>query len=281
MLLIVGTINPELSKNFDVEIAPDLILRGASRYSFGLAALGDAAGLPIPKVDMSGSIGMGRIIPGVGALGTPHKGVDDALGSTLSEAGGAALAIPINLMTYLSLTELPAFDPKRLEKAYPTAVRNASKAVRFYNEDRERSMNGATVLEIDHQDPEQMAEIIAQGLGFRPTRLAQKWDLIIAQREAAGFWATKRGLLLDQIDYARQHNDKEAADDAMAAIRRFNTETPYKDLRISRTTLKRSLDGRRDARIKQGAGLPSVKSQREIFRDVQELHPEVTVEKLR
>jgi hypothetical protein len=70
---------------------PDLILHGLSSTSFGLAPLGEAMGWPVPNLDLSGSLSMGRVIPGSEILRPGQDASFDRLVSQGVERSGGAI----------------------------------------------------------------------------------------------------------------------------------------------------------------------------------------------
>lgn len=267
---------------------PDLFLNGISRYGFGLAHLADMVGVPFPQIDMSGNIGMGSPLPiispaiqGISA-GLQGKDFDEVLGEFTQEGIGATLGIGVGLVKAMADTRMQFTDPKRWESAMPAAMQGLSKAARYYTEGVERTRTGGTIMEFDKNNPYHMAEIIAQALAFRPTRTAQTWDKIIMQREAEKFWTTRRSLLLRQFDWALMNESPEDEKEVRDAINRFNQTLPqgYEGLKISRSTLRRSRQGRENSRERIEAGLPQSNMMKPVFEDVDKLHPEVTSERL-
>lgn len=258
---------------------PDLLLHGVSRYGFGLPAAAQMIGVPFPNVDLSASLGQGSIVPGAApALELLSGEAEFAGGFARSVEGvaGAGFGIPISILR--AMTDDNPDQHKRWERVLPRALRGASKAVRFYQEEREKDRSGATVLRFDPQDPQQMAEILAQGLGFAPTRLTQKWDFKRFQQETFRYWQTRRGMLLTQLDYARSTRDREGIADTIAAVKRFNKEVRdggQPSLSISGKTIRRSLRSRFKRRALVGKDIPVQKIFRPVGRRVQELFPEV------
>lgn len=279
-----------LGKDFDIEratrefvvdimgedsISPDLILHGISRVGFGIPAAADILGIPFPKFDLSASVGLGRIIPGVEELGAPNRSFDAAFSRISTDVAGASLGIGINILKFLSDDELPWGDHKRWERAMPRAMKNLVKANRFLEEGRERTRTGATVLEFDASDPDQLAEIIGQAAGFTPTRLSRKWDRQRMEQEAIAFWTIRRGMLLKQMDHAVTVGDRGAVANVVAAIKRYNNEVAIAGFKISSRELRQSQRERARRRRLFEIGLPAQRRATGLVRDIQRLFPEV------
>lgn len=273
-----GRFDPEEeARKFLVEAGvekPDLLLHGISRYGFGAGAVADATGLPLPSIDLSGRLSLGRIVPGVEALGRGSLDFETQLGRGLTDVSGAAFSIPINMLKALSDGH-PDLH-KRWERAMPSALRNLSKAWRFMREGQERTRTGATVIEFDIHDPQEVAEIVAQAMGFVPTRLSQKWDRTIMQQEALQYWAIKRGQLLQYFDYVTLvQSDREGKADVMKAIKRFNAEVPVPSLKITGPDMLRSVKERERRRKMFERGIPGTRRDVPLVRNINRLFPEV------
>jgi len=279
-----------LGKDFDIEratrefvvdvmgedsISPDLILHGISRVGFGIPAAADLLGIPFPQFDMSASVGLGRIIPGLETIGPPSKSFDAAFSRAATTAAGASFGIGINLMKFLSEDELPWGDSKRYERAFPRSIKNGLKGLRFLEEGRERTRTGATVIDFDVSDPGQLAEVVGQFFGFQPTRLSRKWDRQRMEQEAIAFWTIRRGMLLRQIDHARTVGDSKVVEDVLAAIRRYNKDVAFPGFHITGKELRQSQRERMRRRRLFEAGLPASKRQGVLSRDIKRLFPEV------
>lgn len=260
----------------DGDIDPDIILHGTSRVGFGMHAAADLAGIPFPEFDLSASLGLGRIIPGFKeAFGTQHKSFAANFAKIGQDVAGASLGIGINIWQALSDDELPFGDHKRWERAMPRALKSLVRANRFHTEGRERDRKGATFMEFDASDPDQLAEIIAQALGFTPTRMTRKWDRQRMEQEAVAFWTIRRGMLLKQFDHAMTVGDKDAVKDMGAAIKRYNNEVAIPGFTISGRELRQSQRERQRRRGLVEVGIPASKKQRALVHDVQRLFPEV------
>lgn len=254
----------------DPAVNPDIFLHGLSRAGFGM------------QFDMSGSLGLGSIIPGLNELNTGilnAEGFSSTFAKTGQGVAGAGLAIPINLLQAMSDSTLPIDDFKRWERAMPRAIKNLSKAVRFAVEGRERfrSAGAGTVVDFDINDSGSIAELIGQAAGLQPTRLSRRWDRESAQREVLAYWDTRRKTLLMQFNHARDVSGGGRAqlEPIYKAIRQFNREVPSGLKRITRDTLLSSAKEAARRRALTTAGQPSALGDRPIAREVQRLYPEV------
>lgn len=255
--------------------AADLLLHGTGREGFGIGKLGDLTGTPLPYFDMSGSVGMGSIVPGLGPmLNSDGASFEETLGQMTTDVAGASFGIGINIMKALNDSQLPMDDPKRWERAMPRALKSVIRGARYMPPDvemakitgqfiapegRERTRGGNTVIAFDGNNAEHMAEIAMVMMGFQPTRLNRKWDDIIARAEVENYWQGRRSMLTGYFWQALATEDPEMKADVLAAIKRFNAEVPFQTMAITKDTLSRSVKTRTQIRAKAEAGLPTSK----------------------
>ena len=206
-------------------INPDIFLHGLSRYGFGVPAAMALMGVPFPTVDMSKSIGLGRLLPidpntalGLPASKDPRKAALDSI----TQAAGYAFQVNQNFYNALTDTQLSWTDSQRYTKALPRALAGLSKSYQALSGDDPaiRNRQGAAVIRFDTSDSVQLMEALSLAAGFQPQRLTRKWDVIMAQREAQDFWKLKREGLLRQAWQARSSDDAENYERAISAIRR-------------------------------------------------------------
>lgn len=258
---------------------PDLFLHGVSRNGFGLEHLGDMTGLPLPAVDMSGSFGMGSPIPIAGPLlaaGARQGDFNDRFAKFTTESAGPVFGIGISVARAIADDDT---NPRRWDQALPSAVAATTKAYRAWKEGAATMRGGAQVVPYDRNDPEHMAELIAKGLGFVPTRESRAWDLKMQLLEAGTFWTTRRGFLLDQVDLAYEGGEKGDIADAIAAVKRYNIQVPFKELALSADTLHRSRTQRELSRAKRSANIPDTKMLTGVYQEIIRLNPELAINK--
>lgn len=272
-----------LGKHFNLELElskwlhtigverPDLILHGLGRESFGMTQVAEAVGLPMPRVDVSGSLSMGHVVPGVRQItdavmggGNPREMV----GAGAQGLAGAAFNIPIALFTSAMSDTV---DPiKRWEPAAPIFLRNLSKATRYWQEQQERSTSGARLVPFNRSDPQQVMEIAMQAIGFQPTRLSEKWNTISLQREVAQYWDLRRGLILDHLYHERYvMKNMDGWKEHMVQLKAFNAEVPYKEFVINQKQLVDSMRQREIRRIQEEYGMAGGRRNYRINRDVE------------
>jgi len=215
----------------EIGVNPDLILHGLSSSTFGLANIGEAMGWPIPDLDLSGSLSMGRIIPGTELL-APGQGdtFEKVVGRGFERTGGA-IASGFASMGQAILSSHPD-EWKRWERALPSALRQISKAVRIAQRGGEATRAGYPIAGYDMHDPQDQMELIAQSAGFTPRALSRGWEGFIAKQQAVIYYETWKGNLLRQWNYAKEKKDQEAVKAANASIRKYNSQVPFPEMKI-------------------------------------------------
>jgi hypothetical protein len=219
---------------------PDLILHGLGQSSFGLGALGQMTGLPIPEFDISGSLSLGRPLPLTGLLNSTGQDTSQGvLGKAAVELGGAGASAFDSF-----LQGIWSRDPdkwKATEKMLPTWMKNASKATRLASRGEEKTMRGDVVAEFDPYDPKEALELFGQGLGFTPTELTEGWERTLAQREGVNYYRMRMEGLLKAHNWTFLNEDEDAKRDALQKIKEYNEVVPWPELKIGPKTIKESL----------------------------------------
>lgn len=251
---------------------PDLWVHGASRYGFGLGTVANMMGVPFPEFDLSGSMSFGNIIPGVSALESPGE-FNSKFYQASTDVVGAVFGAGLGMLEAINSDNPDEF--KRWERAMPAALRNISRAYRWSEEGREKTNNGATVVEFRTTDPEEVGEIVGQALGFAPTRLAQQWDARRAQQERINFYKMRRTHLLQFLNHARLNRDKDSIQEARQKIREYNSNLPHSGLKITSEVMQRSWKATAGRRRKAEMNIPYEKAYRGLARETRELYPEV------
>lgn len=253
----------------------DIAMRGIAQTGLGIPQLLDMAGISwMPTVDMSKQIGMGRALPINPAfmIGAPGQNMERQITTALQENAGAAFGVGFNLYQAYADPYTPWHDMKRWERAMPRAARNISKAVRLGREGEERDKMGATVASFDWQDPEQLGELVAIGMGLQPTKLTRAWDRKIAEIEVNNFWDTRKGILLEVLERSIVNKDAEAKQAALDGLRRYNEEAPASK-RVSSKSLKEGMTRRLENIQRVSGGLPLRRSELSVSQEMKRLYP--------
>ena len=261
----------------EISDRPDLIMHGLSRY-YGLGPLHllNMFEIPVPNVDISGSISAGRVLPGVEDLTSVERDPSAKLGRVMADVFGPVAAIPYQIWRAALDTNPDTW--KVWERTFPSAIKNASMAARRGWEGEEKFRGGGVVAQFDAHDPEQRAELLAQFFGFATTRINQRYESDFAIENMKQYWTIRRAMVMENVAYARMGGDPEGIKDAMDAMHRYNESTPDGALRINVTQLLRSLKQRfRRASLRE-RGIPSELLFRRISLAMRELYPETEVE---
>ena len=263
------------------ETGADLFLHGLSRYSFGPGLLQE--GLGIPQFDASANGSMGRLIPGFAETmravgrGDDWKGVTSELARDVAGAGFGQIFPMIQFLSGVASGDISAGDWKKWEAVMPRAVKAMSKAGRYYVDEEVTTASGNSLgVKFDLRDPDDIATLIAQGLGFAPTQVNMTWDKIMMQNDTRKFYQNERTTLMTQLSYAIREKDTAARATTMKSIQSFNKEMQSLGLgamAITAEGIKQSLKQRAVARAKQEAGLPTQKSATPLYQKIEKLFP--------
>ena len=264
---------------FGDKIPPDLILHGGARYGFGAHAVAEMINAPfVPEVDLSQSIGIGRLVPlDVSRLGAPGLKPADMLATGTENIAGAAYGVPISLMKAVMSDQYDWTDFKRWEGAMPAAFRNLARAWRYMQEGGERTSGGAQTMGFDGDDPEQLGEILGVALGFKPTRQSQQYDRVQAEREIDEFWTLQKQMLLRQAYRDKfVYKDDEAYRETLKQIREFNKRAIAPKYKITGDGLVQSFKSRAraTAKIENNTDMPS-----QVKGMIDKLYPETVEQK--
>lgn len=253
--------------------SPDIFLHGLGRY-YGLGPMHvlEALGIPVPNVDVSGSLSLGRIVPGLEQGMGDTRNPNEKFGRVLVDVLGPVGAIGFNLWKALESSDPDTW--KKWERAMPIALKSASRSVRWMARGEETASTGAQILNFDPYDYEQQAEKVAQFFGFTPTRMNQKYGMVMAQEEAKQYWMARRSILLSHYGYAMLTHDQQGISDVRAAVRDFNRTAPDNKLRITGKDIALSIKQRKRIKRLTEQGVPAQKRYRQLAGEVAELFPE-------
>lgn len=255
---------------------PDMVMHGLSRqYGLGPLHLLGLLDVPVPHVDISGSLSAGRVIPGTQDLFGAERDPSAKLGRVMADVFGPVASIPYQFWRAAMDTDPDTL--KRWERTMPSAMRNMTKALRRAGRGEESYRGGGSVSKFDWQDTEQRAELIAQFLGFSTTRVNQRYEADYAIRNVTEYWAIRRAIVMENVAYARMAGDNEVVADSIQALKRFNESTPDPALKINSTQLLQSLRQRFQRASLRERGIPSELLYRRIVRTMRELYPETAV----
>lgn len=250
----------------------DFVMHGFSRYyGLGPAHVLELMGIPIPNTDVSGSIGLGRAVPGLQPALEVGNSPEEKFGRTMIDIMGPVAAMPY--MLWRSLSDNNPDTWKKWERAMPTAIKSTSKFFRWSERGAETYQGGGVQTAFDPEDIDQRVEVIAQGFGFTPTRVNQQYELSSRERAAQKWYSTQRQLLLEDYAYAQMNNNSEMRADVMKAIRMYNHSVPDPNLTINASTLKKSYVQRAKRAQLRTLGIPPSKMYRGLYRELEDVYP--------
>jgi hypothetical protein len=252
---------------------PDLILHGLSQDSFGLGHVGELAGIPIPHLDLSRSVGMSDVIPATEIPGMMLQNEpNDILVAAATEMAGASGSLVEQY--YKSALSNDPDSWKRAEKLLPlVAARNLSKATRMALRGAETTQNGNVIAEFDPYSARTAMELFAQGLGFQPSSLTLGWERQIAAQENIQYYKVQQEILLKQMNFARWQQDREAVADMLEAVRKYNQQVPMPEMSITVDTMKDSFKSFLEKRVVSGMGLEAEKKYRRLREQTEKAFP--------
>jgi hypothetical protein len=224
------------------ELDPMRVMRG---LTFDLAGL-----------DLSRSIGLGRIVPGTDRLTDEYSTAQDFVGAMLPSlagvAGGYGLwTVETFMRTWASAGEFGLEGAtntaaKQLARM-PGGIGNIAKAIEWSAIDARGPAGGLLAWEDGRPREITSYEIFMKGLGFQPAAVSRHQIIKGAQNDAKKYWQARKRLVLDNYFTALHvEKDREALADAKKAVARFNMEAPA-PLRITPKTIKQSMDRRLEA----------------------------------
>ena len=253
---------------------PDLVLHGISQDSFGLGQVGELTGLPIPRFDLSRSLGMGNLIPGTeipNLVMSGGKPGDIAL-EAISQAAGASGNLVEDY--YRALFSTQPSDWKKMERLLPLmSVRNMSKAIRYAQEGKERTANGVVIADFTPYDVRTGLEIFGQGLGFPIAEVQKGWEKEIAARDAAAFYKTWQAGAQRQLNIAYFQEDREAIVDARAGLKAYNDAVPFPEMRIKASDSREAIKRYIESQVKTGLGFGAERKYHRLMKSVEEAFP--------
>lgn len=226
-------------RKFIVEMGgnPEYVTRGLSHNVGGF--------------DVSGSLGLGRVVPGTDMLTRHFKDIPEALGKGGLAAAGAAGGLLEDLIKVAgsiwegkrasaTFSQLPgvlgsigkAWDAEMLQSqkpGYGVVTKKGESLVQEHGVRRDLMMH----------------ELAGQALGFTPTIVSSNRQREYAESSEVLYWKTKRADLLQARNDAFSRRDEQELKDVTAAIEKYNATTPDPRLRLTGRDLALSLRANR------------------------------------
>jgi hypothetical protein len=252
----------------ELELDPDLMLHGMSSSTFGLANAGEAMGWPIPDIDLSGSLSMGRILPGTELLKPGQADTFEKLTSRTTERAGGAIVSGFAGVGRALLDDHPD-QWKRWEKAMPAFMKGASKSARYAVRGEEATRGGHQIAEFDRTDWRDRLTMITQGMGFTPRDVSKGWEKFLAPQQAIIYYQTWQSSVLEQWNYARDTKDRELEKVANSEIRDYNAAVPFPEMKIGPDLRRQSFETYKTRRKFAEAGVEQNKRFRRLSSSIE------------
>lgn len=275
------------------EVGPDLFLHGISRYGFGLGLLPEVYGMF--RFDASANGSLGKVIPGLYEVVHGMNTASDAQQFTADvtqRLAGAGFGWFFNLLQF-GLSSPGSVDGHKWEMALQRQMRALAAAYRYTPPEwglpripgvglqpsgGATLASGARIARFNATDPGDIASILWQAFGFRPTKVSEASELRRTQIEAERVFMARRGTLLTQWASAQLRRDPLVVQDMVRAITRYNNDVRSDgrpELQISGRQMQQSNRSRELNRQLQERFIAQRRLMRPEFQRLQDLFPGV------
>jgi hypothetical protein len=198
--------------------------------------------------DVSGSFGLGRLIPGTNMLGKHWKTKEEAMGGLVAGASGPAGSFFLALIQ--GMMELTQGNVAEAGKAMPGALGAVSKALDAKVKQDNRPTYGVTTksgmrLTMDQETGEfrdlTTSELVGMAMGFTPTMTKMNREANFRITSEGLYWQIRKSDLLDKYREAVVSQDEVGRASVEEEVQKFNGEVPSGKLRITGKTKADSL----------------------------------------
>jgi hypothetical protein len=221
--------------------------------------------------NVSQSVGVGKIIPGTSSL---REGL-----SPQEQAFDFAMALlgPVGTIgsTALRLLFSPMDEWQKVARQAPGELGNVLTAYRWYVEGVRTSRGARVLFEPDPEDPTHFVrrevtggEIAWKAAGFNLTDASVSAQMRFEQLETKLYYKDLRARLLAKLNQAEYMKDREGIADARKAIKEFNDEVIYKQLRILPESIELSRNNFKNAQRQQERLQPVENMYRDVYREI-------------
>ncbi|MBD9539931.1 PLxRFG domain-containing protein [Ensifer sp. ENS04] len=169
----------------------------------------------------------------------------------LSQTLGATAGLGEQLYTGFRVMTDEGDVARGLEMMSPKPIRDLFKAYRYTDE-------GVTTIggdEVLPKDEVSVHDIVAQALGFTPARVSETYERNSSLKNAERRVRDARQRLINRWAMAALAKDKDAAGEAIEAIKRFNANKVNAGVAITKETLQRSIRTRAKNAAKREDGV--------------------------
>ena len=263
---------------------PDYLEHGLASHSFGLSDIFGGIGWPAPDFDDSGSLGEGRVVPGLAQLDLRGQNLNQTIDSIAQQSpnmAGAAVAFSAQMLRAALNIPYHYNDMKSYEPLLPNALKNPAKATRMAEEGRERNRKGATVVPWDMNDWNDRLTLAFQAMGFVPSKLTQEYNRERSFIEARNFWSAQRAILSESYYQVKDNFTPHSMEQARKNINTFNirvTNLGIPEFRLNYKQLEMNYHQRQMAVRQQTMGL-APRSSRNLNEQYQDIYGHKIIEK--
>lgn len=256
-----------------INVDPNIAMHGlASEYGLGPVHFVEWAGIPIPNVDLSGSLSFGDVLMFPQTLNTDDRmTAAETVGRVASDASGAIVGVPLSL--YDAFTSENPDVWKRAERAAPKIISNISKMTRLAVRGEETRVDGTTLKEYNIADPFDATQLLLIGAGFADAEVAKDRRANWSKRQAFQFHATRSALIVNQEATARMKNDREGIADAVKARKNYNSTVPFPSLKIKPKAITSAVQRLKHNEQLQKRRLPLNRKNFQLNESLNELYP--------
>jgi hypothetical protein len=233
------------------KLIADLMMDGTGKWGFGLPWLSDVTGVPLGSFDITPSLGMGQVVPGIKAINAPD--FNTGVAQMTEGALGPAFGIPLGMVQ--AMYESNASGDWRMGKFMPAMVRNPKTAA-DYMEGSAEDKYGTPVVDFDKNNPQHQMDAVWQAAGLIPTRLSVERDARWAATKTNEYYSAVRTILTMQMEEAIKAQSPEAISDMIRNIQEFNKTVPNPGYMLNPVTIRTGVGARMKAEEKAKLGIP-------------------------
>lgn len=214
----------------------------------------------IGGVDISRSVGLGRIVPGTDVFGSQPNNAKDVWGELAVGVSGIAggyvswlmnTGIAFNKIHYglpfeTVMNQMGKTGMNQLA-SLPGGIGGMAKAYQWATVDARGPQGGLLAHDTTTGKAREVTqgEIMMKALNFQPSAISRSQEAIAAQNDVKIYWQERRKGLNEQYFYAKEiARDREATADALKAMAQFDRDVPDKKLQLGNPMNKRSPAGK-------------------------------------
>lgn len=242
------------AEDYGLHVDPNMVMHGLAHNIGGF--------------DLSGSVGFGKVVPGLATLGESSS---DPMDTALAGAGPLGGFVSGFLR---ALTQQQPSVALQIAPALPSVARNAVMASDWAQNGVRYKSGGAVVRDLETGEVRDLTtgELLMKGIGgFHPTAVSAARDKHYAVTDAKMFWMERRTVLYADMATALRAGDREAIADTTQTILQYNKDSPP-GMQVSLKQLRSSMKGRKRAEVLDTLGIPKEKDARPLASEIDGLY---------